>query len=52
MLTRYSDIETATCAINEGEIYRFISKPWDDEDLKLILRDALNRTAELRQAYD
>ena len=43
MLTGYSDIETATRAINEGEIYRFISKPWDDEDLKLILRDALNR---------
>ena len=59
MLTGYSDIETATRAINEGEIYRFISKPWDDEDLKLILRDALNRfelentnrrlTAELKQ---
>ena len=62
MLTGYSDIETATRAINEGEIYRFIGKPWDDEDLKLILRDAVNRfgledanrrlTAELKEKSD
>lgn len=43
MLTGYSDIETATRAINEGEISRFITKPWNDEDLALILHDAIRR---------
>jgi response regulator RpfG family c-di-GMP phosphodiesterase len=28
-------------AINRGQIYRYISKPWDDNDLMLLVRDAL-----------
>ena len=43
MLTGYSDVETATQAINDGEITRFITKPWDDNDLTLTLRDAIKR---------
>ena len=43
MLTGYSDMETATQAINEGEISRFITKPWDDDDLTLVLHDAIKR---------
>ena len=45
MLTGYSDVETATRAINEGEILRFITKPWDDEDLRTALREAASRYA-------
>jgi CheY-like chemotaxis protein len=43
MLTGYSDVETATQAINDGQITRFITKPWDDNDLTLTLRDAIKR---------
>lgn len=43
MLTGYSDIEAAIQAINEGGIYRYITKPWDDEDIKLVVREALQR---------
>ena len=43
MLTGYSDVETATQAINDGEISRFITKPWDDDELALTLRDAIKR---------
>ena len=43
MLTGYSDIEAATQAINEGGIYRYITKPWDDEDIKMVVREALER---------
>ena len=43
MLTGFSDIEAATQAINEGGIYRYVTKPWDDEDLKQVVRDALGR---------
>ena len=41
MLTGYSDIDATMDAINKGEVYRFIIKPWDDEEIKLIIRDAL-----------
>ncbi|MCX8042997.1 MAG: response regulator [Desulfobacterota bacterium] len=43
MLTAYSDMEATIGAINRGEIYRFITKPWQDEELKMIVRDALER---------
>ena len=43
MLTGYSDIEAATQAINEGGVYRYITKPWDDEELKITVREALER---------
>ena len=59
LLTAYSDMEATIGAINRGEIYRFISKPWQDEELKLVVRDGLERfrlvqenkrlTAELKQ---
>lgn len=37
MLTGHADMETAIKAINEGEIYRFLQKPWDDIELKVVL---------------
>ncbi|GGX82296.1 two-component system response regulator [Litchfieldella qijiaojingensis] len=41
LLTGYADISTTVRAINEGHIYRYISKPWDDDELRLIIRQAL-----------
>lgn len=41
LLTGYADLTTTIKAINEGQIYRYISKPWDDDDLRLIIRQAL-----------
>ena len=43
MLTGYSDIDAAKQAINEGGIYRYITKPWNDEQLKTIVHEALER---------
>ena len=45
MLTGYSDIKDAVAAINKGEVYRYINKPWDDEELKLIVKQALKQYA-------
>lgn len=42
LLTGYADIESTVNAINRGEIYRYINKPWDDHDIVLTVRDALN----------
>jgi len=41
LLTGYADINSTIKAINDGQIYRYISKPWDDEELKLVIRHAL-----------
>jgi hypothetical protein len=30
-------------AVNEGEIYRFFSKPWEDLDLKFAIRSAIEK---------
>jgi len=40
LLTAYADLEVAIAAINEGGVHRFITKPWNNEELKLVIRDA------------
>ncbi|MBA5606366.1 response regulator [Duganella sp. FT3S] len=51
LLTGYSDIQSIQDAINCGEIYRYITKPWDDTDIVLVVRHALERRAlELEKA--
>lgn len=41
LLTGYADMASTIDAINLGQIYRYVSKPWDDNELRLIVRDAL-----------
>jgi len=41
LLTGYADMEATIAAINQGEIYRYVAKPWNDHDLKLLVGDAL-----------
>lgn len=43
LLTGYSDIESVVRAINEGGIYRYLSKPWDEHDLLLTLKQAFEQ---------
>ncbi|MDO8650667.1 MAG: response regulator [Undibacterium sp.] len=45
LLTGYSDVQSIIDAINRGEIYRYITKPWDDNDIILVVRQALERKA-------
>lgn len=40
MLTGYADISATIDAINKGGCYRYISKPWNDEDLIRTIREA------------
>jgi len=50
LLTGYADITAIMGAINRGEIYRYIAKPWDDNDILLTVRGALqHRAMELEQ---
>lgn len=40
VLSGYTDLATVTEAINRGEIYRFLTKPWNDDDLREHIRQA------------
>lgn len=43
MLTGYADMKAAVEAINQSQVYRYISKPWNDDDLRLTVREALRQ---------
>jgi diguanylate cyclase (GGDEF)-like protein/PAS domain S-box-containing protein len=39
MLSGYSDFTSLSSAINSGEIFRFLSKPWEDDQLKAAVKE-------------
>jgi two-component system, sensor histidine kinase and response regulator len=41
VLTGYSDVEAIISAINKGRVYRYITKPWDPEELRITLMRAV-----------
>ncbi|MEW6739764.1 MAG: HD domain-containing phosphohydrolase [Nitrospirota bacterium] len=43
LITAYADMKSAIDAINKGEVYKFITKPWNDHDFKEIVFNALHR---------
>ena len=43
MLTGHATLATAITAINQDEIFRFLEKPWDDQDLRFVLLKACER---------
>jgi two-component system response regulator VicR len=48
LLSGFTDIEALIGAINEGEVCRFISKPWDNEELKKIIYTTLEQREGIR----
>jgi len=43
ILSGYTDLQSVTDAVNHGEIYRFMTKPWDDAELRETVRGAFER---------
>ncbi len=41
LFTAYADIGAVSDAINQGSVYRYISKPWEPQDLRSTLRQAV-----------
>ncbi len=41
LLTGYSDIGSTIAAVNNGHIYRYVSKPWEEHELTLAVQQAL-----------
>ncbi len=50
LLTGYADKENAIKAINDVGLYQYIEKPWENEDLKLIIRNGLEKRILLRSS--
>lgn len=46
LVTGYADTDAVVDAINKGQVYRFVSKPWNEEELRSVIRSgyALNRS--------
>ena len=40
LVTGYADLATVIDAINKGEVYRYVSKPWDNVELKNLILQA------------
>ena len=43
LLTGYAEVGATIDAINKGQIYRYVSKPWEDNDITLIVKHALQQ---------
>jgi len=53
VLSGYTDLAAVTEAINRGAIYKFLTKPWSDDELRVQVRDAFriaNRNKQAKQA--
>lgn len=49
LLTGYSDLAAIVGSINEGEVFRFVSKPWDNQELAKTIAEATTIALELAE---
>ena len=40
LLTGYADIQAVIDAINKGQVYKYVTKPWDEQELRLTIKNA------------
>ncbi len=52
ILSGYAEMESVVAAINDGNVYRFLAKPWDDEELTAVVQHCLERAAEIAAERD
>jgi len=52
LLTGDASLRSALHAINEGEVHRYLLKPWQRDELRAVIRDALERLDERRRDAD
>ncbi len=43
VLSGYADIHSIIAAVNEGQIYKFMGKPWNNEELRMTIANAVER---------
>ena len=52
LLTGYADKENAIKAINDVGLYQYIEKPWENDDLKIVLRNGLEKRLLMKRLED
>ncbi len=52
ILTGYADKENAIKAINDVGLFQYIEKPWDNEDLRIIIRNGLEKQELMKKLQD
>jgi serine/threonine-protein kinase len=50
LLTGYSDLAAIVGSVNESEVFRFVSKPWQEEDLRATIAEAVDVAIALEAA--
>jgi two-component system NtrC family sensor kinase len=50
VLSGFADADTIQSAINQGQVYKFVAKPWDDEDLRVIIHSSVKRYEVVKKA--
>ena len=48
MLTGYTDVEDLVEAINEGKVFKYVTKPWEEADLRTVVNQAVDTHSVLR----
>ena len=43
LFTAYADIQAVIDAINQGNVFRYITKPWEPEELEAVVRQAVEQ---------
>jgi response regulator RpfG family c-di-GMP phosphodiesterase len=49
LLTGYSDLAALVGSINEGEVFRFVMKPWDNDEIRAVVSEAATVALKLAQ---
>jgi DNA-binding NtrC family response regulator len=49
LLTGYADLTAVIAAVNQGQVFRYITKPWDADALRLVLRQACEQHDQLAE---
>ena len=52
ILTGYADKENAIKAINDVGLFQYIEKPWDNNDLRIIIRNGLEKQQLMKKLND
>src|SRR5262249_49405421 len=50
LLTGYSELAAIVASVTEGEVFRFVSKPWDNQEIQRIIGQAVAIAYELAEA--
>lgn len=52
ILTGYTDVETLVEAINSGHVYQYVTKPWNNEELRLTVSRALEHFETMKSRHE